>query len=329
MTASLSDSAPLRIAVVAYPGVPLLDVTNMVEPFGRANPRLATARRAGYAIELIGPVAGPLVTASGIALVASHGLDDATGDYDTVLVAGSESVRAAARSGPLAEWLQRTTATARRVGAICRGVFALGEVGLLDGRRATTHWAWCADLAEAFPAALIEPEPVFVRDGAVSTSAGATAALDLALAFVEEDHGRELALELARELLLYVHRPAGQPQISAQLSTQLAAHCPIRSLQGWIFENLLEDLSVPSLARRVGMSPRNFSRVFAREVGDTPKQFVKRARIETVRRLLEETRDTVDEIAARAGFPNADTLRREFTGMLGVSPTEYRRHTQH
>lgn len=319
-----------RIAIVAYPGLPLLDVTNVVDIFARANARIVAANRGpGYLAELIGPTRGPVPTATGISLMAAHGLCDAIGEYDTIFVAGGDEIREEARSGALAQWLDRAARGARRISAICRGVFALGEVGLLDGRRVTTHWAWCTELAEAFPRAIVEAEPLFVRDGSLYTSAGATSALDLALAFIGEDHGRELALDLARELVVYVQRPGGLPQISAQLSAQVASRSPIRSLQGWILENLTEDLSVPALARRVGMSPRNFSRVFLREVGDTPRHFVERARVETARRLLEETRDTVDVIAARTGYPNADTLRREFTGSVGISPTAYRRHTQH
>jgi transcriptional regulator GlxA family with amidase domain len=319
-----------RIGVIAYPGLPLLDVTSMVDIFSRANARILARRRGhGYTVDLIGPTPGPVMTATGISLMASHGLLDATGAYDTLFVAGGATLREEARSGALSRWLGPAAKRARRVSAICRGIFALGELGLLDGRRVTTHWASSTELAEAFPSAIVEPEPLFVRDGSLYTSAGATGALDLALAFIEQDHGRDLALELARELVLYVRRPGGQPQLSAQLSAQLASRSPIRSLQGWILENLNDDLSVPALARRVGMSPRNFSRVFAREVGETPRQFVQSARIETARRFLEDTGESVDVIAALAGFPNADTLRREFTGSVGVPPTAYRRDTKH
>jgi transcriptional regulator GlxA family with amidase domain len=314
------------IGVIAYPGLPLLDVTSMVDIFSRANARILAARRGqGYTVDLIGPNRGPVITGTGVSIMASHGLLDATGEYDTLFVAGGDTLREEARCGALSRWLGPAVKRARRVSAICRGVFALGELGLLDGRRVTTHWASCTELAEAFPRAIVEPEPLFVRDGPLYTSAGATAALDLALAFIEQDHGRELA----REIVLYVRRPGGQPQLSAQLSAQLASRSPIRSLQGWILENLSEDLSVPALARRAGMSPRNFSRVFAREVGETPRQFVQSVRIETARRLLEDTGESVDVIATLAGFPNADTLRREFTDSVGVPPTAYRRDTKH
>ncbi|WP_394841101.1 GlxA family transcriptional regulator [Pendulispora brunnea] len=318
------------MAVVAYPGAALLDVTNTLEVFARANRRFEAVRGAPvYSVELIGPEAGPIATSIGIPIVASRGVDDASGDYDTVFIAGGEAILPAARIAPLRDWIQRVAATARRMGAICRGVFALAESGLLAGRRVTTHWAWSAELATRFPDIEVQPEPVFLRDGSIYTSAGVSAALDLALAFVEEDHGRELALELARELVLYVQRPAGQPQISALLSAQLATRSPIRALQAWIVENLDSDLSVPSLARRVGMSPRNFSRVFVREVGKTPRQFVEKVRIEAARRLLEQTDDGVETVAARTGFADAGTLRREFTDEVGVSPRAYRRNTQH
>ncbi|WP_394825863.1 GlxA family transcriptional regulator [Pendulispora albinea] len=319
-----------RIAVVVYPGAPLLDVTNTLEVFARANQRfIAMASRPPYAVDLVGPAKGPVATSIGVPIVASHGVGEADGPYDTLLLAGGESIHLAARDMPLRDWIRRMAAGSRRVGAICRGVFALAESGVLAGRRATTHWAWCAELAARYPDIAVEPEPVFVRDGSIYTSAGVSAALDLALAFVEDDHGRQLALELARELVLYVQRSAGQPQISALLSTQLATRSPIRALQAWILENLDEDLSVPTLARRMGMSPRNFSRVFAREVGRTPRQFVEKVRIEAARRLLEETEYGIDAVAARVGFTNTSTLRREFSGELGISPRNYRRNTQH
>ncbi|WP_394830408.1 GlxA family transcriptional regulator [Pendulispora rubella] len=325
-----TSPTPARVAVVAYPGVALLDITNTLEVFARANGRFQSIRGAPvYAVELIGPAAGPIATSIGVPIVASLGIEEASGDYDTVFIGGGEAILSAARTAPLRDWIQRVAVSARRLGAICRGVFALAESGLLAGRRVTTHWAWSSELATRFPDIVVQPEPVFMRDGAIYTSAGVSAALDLALAFVEEDHGRELALELARELVLYVQRPAGQPQISALLSTQLATRSPIRALQAWIAENPDGDLSVPSLARRVGMSPRNFSRVFVREVGTTPRQFVEKVRIEAARRLLEQTQEGIETVAARTGFANSGTLRREFTGEVGVSPKAYRRNTQH
>jgi transcriptional regulator GlxA family with amidase domain len=201
----------------------------------------------------------------------------------------------------------------------------LAAAGLLDGRRATTHWGWCDTLAESFPTVAVEPDRIFVRDGNVWTSAGVTAGIDLALAMVEEDLGREVALAVARRLVVFLKRPGGQSQFSAQLAGQLAERQPLGELQAWVADNLDDDLSVERLAERAAMSTRNFSRTFRREVGVTPARFVERARVEGARRLLEESSASVDEIAARCGFGTAETMRRTFLRSLHVTPTDYRR----
>jgi transcriptional regulator GlxA family with amidase domain len=212
----------------------------------------------------------------------------------------------------------------RRLGSVCSGAFLLAEAGLLDGRRATTHWGWCKVLAERHPAVRVDPDPIFVRDGNVYTSAGVTAGMDLALALVEEDHGRALALQVARQLVLFLRRPGGQSQFSAQLAVQSADREPLRDLQAWIAEHPGLDLSVPSLARRVAMSPRNFARVFARELGTTPARFVERVRVEAARRRLEESAHGVDMVAAECGFGTAESMRRAFLRTLHVPPSAYR-----
>jgi transcriptional regulator GlxA family with amidase domain len=207
---------------------------------------------------------------------------------------------------------------------VCTGAFVLAEAGLLDGRRATTHWEWCDALAARFPRVQVDRDPIFVRDGNVYTSAGVTAGMDLALALVEEDHGRALALEVARQMVLFLRRPGGQSQFSAALAAQSADREPLRDLQAWIAEDPGRDCSVPALARRVAMSPRNFARVFTREVGSTPGQFVERMRVEAARRRLEESADGVDNIASRCGFGTAETMRRAFLRTLRVPPSAYR-----
>jgi transcriptional regulator GlxA family with amidase domain len=207
---------------------------------------------------------------------------------------------------------------------VCTGSFILAEAGLLDGRRATTHWAWSAELARLYPRVIVDPDPIFIRDGNVYTSAGVTAGMDLALALVEEDYGREVALRMARDLVLYLRRPGGQ----SQFSTLLVAHesdCePLRELRTWIVEHVDADLSVPALARRVAMSPRHFARVFTHEVGMTPGQFVAKVRVEAARRRLEESPQGVKVIAAECGFGNPDTMRRAFLRTLRVAPVAYR-----
>jgi transcriptional regulator GlxA family with amidase domain len=210
------------------------------------------------------------------------------------------------------------------VSSVCTGAFVLAKAGLLDGRRATTHWASCDRLAARYPAVTVEPDPIFVRDGNVYTSAGVTAGMDLALALVEEDLGRKTALEVARRLVLFVKRPGGQSQFSAQLAAQTADREPLRELQDWIGGNLDADLSVPALARRAHMSERNFARAFRRELGLTPAAYVEIARVESARMALESAATPVEVVARQAGFGTVETMRRAFHRRLGVGPADYR-----
>ncbi len=230
----------------------------------------------GYAVELVGASAR---TTSGLELGPLTPLG-ALGPVDTLLVAGGAGARDAEHDGELVPWIGRAAPRARRVASVCTGAFLLARAGLLDGRRATTHWAWCELLARRHPLVTVERDPIFVRDGDVWTSAGVTAGMDLALALVEDDHGPEVALEVARGLVLFVRRPGGQAQFSAQLSTQAARRDPLREVQGWIADHLDADLSVGALAARAHMSPRNFARAFAREVGMTPAAYVETVRVE-------------------------------------------------
>jgi transcriptional regulator GlxA family with amidase domain len=211
---------------------------------------------------------------------------------------------------------------------VCTGAVMLAEAGLLDGKRATTHWSYCTVLAQRYPQITVDPDPIFIRDGQVYTSAGITAGMDLALALVEEDLGRAFALTVARWLVLFLKRPGGQSQFSVQLATQWAEQAPIRQLQQWVLDHLYGDLSVEALAQQACMSPRNFARVFAREVGIPPGQFVERARVQEARRQLEETPHGVEQIATQCGFGTAETLRRVFWRTFHVSPSEYRNHFQ-
>ena len=216
----------------------------------------------------------------------------------------------------------------RRLGSVCSGAFVLAEAGLLDGRRATTHWSVCDALAQRYPRVRVDPDPIFIRDGRIYTSAGVTAGMDLALALVEEDHGREIALHVARELVLFLRRPGGQSQFSAQLALQTTDHQPLRELQAWIAEHPSADLSVATLAARVAMSPRNFARVFVRELGLTPARFVEQIRVEAARRRLEESAHGVDLIASECGFGSAESMRRSFVRTLRVPPSAYRSRFQ-
>jgi len=225
-------------------------------------------------------------------------------------------------------WLRRHGPRTQRLTSVCTGAFLLAEAGLLDGRRVTTHWAYAEALARQFPAVTVDPEPIFVRDGPVVTSAGVTAGIDLALALVEEDIGREAALDVARHLVVFLRRPGGQAQFSAQLHAQLARRRPLRDVQHWITERPAADLSVERLAARAGLSPRQFARSFAAETGMTPGRYVDRVRLEAARRELEDTGAGVEQVARSCGYGTPETMRRAFIRALGLSPAGYRQRFQ-
>src|SRR6202023_3971968 len=202
------------------------------------------------------------------------------------------------------QWIRKMAGRIRRIGSVCTGAMLLARAGLLDGRKVTTHWNWCELLAKKCPRADVDPNPIFIRDENVYTSAGVTAGMDLALALVEEDHGSALALQVARNLVLYLRRPGGQSQFSAALSLQLTDRRPLRELEAWALDNLNKPLTVPVLAQRVAMSPRNFARVFIKEMKTTPAKFVERLRVETARRRLEESQNSMEKIASEWGLGN-------------------------
>ena len=316
-----------RVVLVTFPDAQILDVTGPLQVFAGANARLEAAgdrRSPRYAIELVASRPGPLQTSSGLELVVPRGVRDVRGPIDTLLVAGGEGTRAALGDRALIQFLRRAAPRARRVASICTGTFLLAEAGLLDGKRAVTHWAYCGELAARYPKLTVEPDPIFVRDGKTWSSAGVCAGMDMALAMAEEDHGRELALTVARWMVIFLKRPGGQSQFSVGLAAQATEHERIRELLSWASAHLASDLGVAALAKRVAMSPRNFARVFGREVGDTPARWVERARVEAARRLLEESDDGVEAIAALCGFGTAETLRRAFLRQLRVAPAAYR-----
>lgn len=313
--------------MVAFPDFQVLDVTGPLEVFARASRWLAERSPGSppaYAIEIVAEKRGNLRSSSGMRLGVDRPITSAGGGIDTLLVAGGIGTFEAAARPALIRWIRRASAKARRVASVCTGAFLLAEAGLLEGLRVTTHWRAARLLAERHPGVTVDPDPIFVRQGRITTSAGVTAGMDLALAFVEEDHGHEVALGVARELVLFLRRPGGQSQFSAQLSVQAAEREPIRDLLGWIADHPRDDLSVPSLAAEVAMSPRNFSRVFLREVGATPARYVERVRVEAARHRLEETSRSLEEIAADCGFGSADLLRRAFLRTLHVGPAAYR-----
>jgi len=308
------DRPVRRIVIVAFPDVQALDVAGPAEVFAQAG---------AYEVAVAAHAVEPLATGSGYAIVPELALAAVRGPIDTLLVAGGAGTRAAARDEDLVAWLRATAPRARRVASVCTGAFLLARAGLLDGRRATTHWAWCEELARRFPQVAVERDPIFVADGNVRTSAGVTAGMDLALALVEEDLGPRAALEVARQLVLFVRRPGGQAQFSAGLAAQ-AQHAPLRELQAWMADHLDADLGVEALAARAHMSPRSFARAFRRETATTPAAYVEALRVERARLLLETTPAAVTEVASACGFGTVETLRRAFARRLGVAPAAYR-----
>jgi transcriptional regulator GlxA family with amidase domain len=313
--------AARRIVVLVFPDVQMLDVTGPTEVFSQAD---RAQDEPAYQLELVAPEAEPIRSSSGLSLVPDHTLAGCRGPIDTLVVAGGRGVRDAARDQRITDWLRLAARRSRRVTSVCTGAFVLARAGLLDGRRATTHWSACDALRRNYPSVAVEPDPIFVRDGNVYTSAGVTAGIDLALALVEEDLGRQSALDVARSLVLFIRRPGGQAQFSSGLAGQAAAQPGVRQLQDWIVDHLDEDLSVPALAEHAFMSPRNFARVFSREVGVTPAAYVEAMRLERARTLLETTDVQLDPIAQSCGFGTVETLRRVFGRRLGVNPSDYR-----
>ena len=316
-----------RVVMVVFPDANVVDIAGPMEVFSNANRRLdqqEDRRSLRYRTELVARGAGPVRTTSGIEVAATRALRDVRGAIDTLLVAGGDGTREAIGDRALIDFLRRAAPRARRVASICSGTFLLAEAGLLDGRRATTHWASCAALAERYPKIQVETDPIFVHDGKMWSSAGICAGMDLALALVERDHGRELALTVAQWMVLFLKRPGGQSQFSVGLAAQATEHERIRELQAWAQAHLAGDLGIAKLAKRVAMSPRNFARVFSREVGETPARWIERARVEAARRMLEESDDGVDAVASRCGFGTAETLRRAFLRQLRVAPSAYR-----
>lgn len=315
----------LRVVLLAVPPVMELDIVGPMSVFAAAN-SIVAKKSAGYKVELVSTAPGGLLEGSlGLSISGHRFYRDIRGGIDTLLVVGGAGVLKM-REAPVISWLRRTSARVRRLGSVCSGAFLLAQAGLLDGRRATTHWALTDELASRYPRVTVDPNPIWVKAGNVFTSAGVTAGMDLALGFVEEDFGSDTALGVARDLVLFLRRPGGQSQFSAALSAQASERKTLLELQAWMTENPDKKLSVESLARRAAMSPRNFARVFVRELGVTPARYVERLRIEAARNYLERTDKGLEEIATACGFGSAELMRRAFHRSLGITPGRYRDH---
>ena len=310
------------LALVLFPGVQSLDVSGPMDVFAEANAFLPPARH--YRLVTIGTAPYPIRASNGQRLGADHDLDDAGVDFDIVLVAGGPDLARAPEHAPLSAWLRKVALSVPRYGAICTGSFLLGRAGLLDGKRATTHWSDAAQLAAQFPLARIEHDRIHVRDGALVTSAGVTAGIDLALALVAEDHGPAIALAVAKRLLVLAQRQGGQSQFSPYLNDASAPDALATVIQRHVMEHLAEPLSVERLAEAASMSGRHFARQFAKEAGVTPAEFVQRARIDAARNLLEGSAMALKTIAYRCGFGSAARMRLVFSQRFGVTPSQYR-----
>ncbi|MDH6108346.1 transcriptional regulator GlxA family with amidase domain [Kitasatospora sp. MAP12-15] len=315
-----------RVVVVIYSGAQALDIAGPIEVFDTVN-RLLAPTGIPYRIEFVSADAPLVRTCSGM-VVAAEPLESGDGPIDTLLVPGGWGLRDALADQELVGWIGRAAARSRRVASVCGGAFLLAEAGLLRGRRATTHWAYCEELAQRYPDVTVDREPIFVWDGRFITSAGVSTGIDMALSLVEADHGAAFALEVARFLVLFFKRNGGQSQFSAILEAQLADRAPIRAAQEWILEHLEEPLPLPEIAERASMSLRNFARVFRREVGTPPGQYIEQMRIARARKLLETTDLPVSQIARRCGFPAPETFFRSFGRALELTPNEYRHRFQ-
>ena len=315
-------TAQRNVEIVAFPRVHLLDVAGPLQVFATAN-ELALERAAPtpYRVALLST--DPRVqTSSGVVLLAAP-LPRRGPPPDTLLVAGGQGVRQAVRDAGLLRWLTARAAQARRIGSVCTGAFVLGAAGLLDGRRAVTHWQACHQLQRRFPLARVEQDPIFVRDGPVWTSAGVTAGIDLALAMVQDDLGHAAAMAVARDLVVFLKRPGSQAQFSSALATQ-ARDAEFDALHAWMASHLAADLSVAALATHCGMSERSFVRRYRAATGATPARAVQRLRIEAARQLLATTHWPIKRVAQRCGFGSEETLRRSLRRQAQTTPRDYR-----
>jgi transcriptional regulator GlxA family with amidase domain len=304
-----------KVVIIGPPPVQILDVTGPLEVFSNAP---------GYDIQLANPgLERTLQTNRGVVLADATPIADVQGPIDTLVIAGGPGAENGSYDPNFIAWIAKAGSQARRVASICTGAFLLAEAGLLNGKQAVTHWTFCDRLAREYPKVAVRPEPIFLRDGSIYTSAGITAGIDLSLTLVEEDHGHETALRIARFLVMFLVRPGGQAQYSHMLSHQAVTSQPLRELQVWMLQHLREPLTVESLAERIGMSARHFTRVCLRETGMNPGQFVDRMRVEAAQQIIDSSSRGLKEIADSCGFQSADAMRRTFLRVLGVTAAEY------
>jgi transcriptional regulator GlxA family with amidase domain len=344
MTKHLAPDTPTqqspvrRIGILIYPGADILDIAGPSEVFSFANLMLllqGVTKEPAYIIDILAEQAGVVTTLMGLQIIATHAYKEVDYELDTLFIAGG-FVPAGLFPGievgdpsifknpDLIEWIRTMSTQVRRMASVCTGAFALAESGILNGRKATTHWDFCQRLILDYPEVAVEPNQIFIQDGHIFTSGGITSGIDLALAMLEEDWGHDIALAVARYIVVFLKRPGGQSQFSNYLTTEAASRPDLRDLQTWIMAHPTEDLRVEVLASRMCMSPRNFARLFLAETGLTPAKYVEMARIDVARHYLETSELSIEAIAEKSGFYDTERMRRSFIRQLGVNPKNYR-----
>jgi transcriptional regulator GlxA family with amidase domain len=318
----MSTASGPRVVIVTFDSAQILDVTGPLEVFSTASRFVGGAT---YRTDVASVRGGPVLASCGLEF-ASSALSAIRAPVDTLMIAGGRDMAVACADELLIGHVRRLAAGARRVTSVCSGAFVLAAAGLLDGRRATTHWAECGMLERDHPAVTVEADAIYVQDGNVWTSAGVTAGIDLALGLVADDHGRQAAAKIARQLVVYLRRSGGQTQFSALLAAQAADSEPMRDLLTWLLDHLTDDLSVAALARQLNLSERQFSRVFKAELGTTAANHVEALRLEAACRLLETTLNSMEDVATTCGFGTPETMNRSFRRRLDTTPGNHRRH---
>ncbi|MGH3366163.1 MAG: GlxA family transcriptional regulator [Nocardioidaceae bacterium] len=316
-----ADAAGRRVLVVAYDGAELLDIGCVTSTLLGAN---RVSGRSLYRMELLAPGGRPVTCDSGLTLRADGSLQRAVGPADTLVVSGGYGHEAAGANRSVVAHVRRLAGVSRRVASVCTGASVLAAAGLLDGRRATTHWLFADELARRYPTVQVDPDPIYVRDGDVYTSAGVTSALDLTLAFVQEDHGERLARQIARGLVTFLHRPGNQAQVSMYIAADPPDHRVVRNAVDFVTANVAEPLDAARHADHVGVSGRQLNRLFLEHLGVTPGRFVRRTRTEAAARLLSSTSLPVSDVAKECGFGTAEALRQAFVRHYEISPSRYR-----
>lgn len=314
-----------RLDIVVYPEFKSFEAIGPMTVFTYANKHLqAMGKPAGYELRVVASQPGPVISDTLMSLEATHGLSETDLPHSVLLVGAHEIERIVQEQQELVRWVRQVALKVDRFAALCSGAFFLAAAGLLHNRRSTTHWRMADTLARKYPTTQVDSDSIFIQEGRLWTSAGVSASVDLALAFVEADHGHELALQVARDLVIFLKRPGGQSQFSANLTSQMTQSSDMRAVQQWVLEHLEHKISVASMAEQAAVSLRHFRRIFTREVGMSPMEFVERARIDKARRLLSESELPLKSVAFRCGFATTDQMRLGFRKYLGISPREHR-----